>query len=208
MSGSLSHYGYALVFANVLLQQLGLPLPVLPTLVIAGAMAAEGTLCAPVVLGVTIGACLAGDSVWFAVGRRHGGGVIHTLAHMSSVPDALVLRLERAFLRRGWLLVLLAKFLPGAPIVLASLAGSLRYRYWTFIALDVAGALLWAGAALGVGMLYHRAIDATIGGVQRYETAALATVVASLLAYGAVHWWRQRSSRVTPASRVEAVHGE
>jgi membrane protein DedA with SNARE-associated domain len=40
----LSQYGLAMVFANVLIEQLGLPVPALPTLVVAGALATEGKL--------------------------------------------------------------------------------------------------------------------------------------------------------------------
>jgi membrane protein DedA with SNARE-associated domain len=43
-------YGLALVFANVLAEQLGLPVPALPTLVVAGALAAEGRFSAPLAL--------------------------------------------------------------------------------------------------------------------------------------------------------------
>ena len=41
-----SQYGLAIVFANVLIEQLGVPVPAIPTLVIAGALAAEGKLSA------------------------------------------------------------------------------------------------------------------------------------------------------------------
>ena len=37
----LAQYGLLLVFANVLLEQLGLPLPAVPTMIVAGALAAD-----------------------------------------------------------------------------------------------------------------------------------------------------------------------
>ena len=44
MIGLVTQYGVALVFANVLIQQIGLPIPVVPTLIVAGALAADGKL--------------------------------------------------------------------------------------------------------------------------------------------------------------------
>lgn len=37
-----SRYGVALVFANVLVEQLGLPIPAMPTLIVLGVAAEEG----------------------------------------------------------------------------------------------------------------------------------------------------------------------
>jgi membrane protein DedA with SNARE-associated domain len=45
--------GLLLVFANVLLQQLGVPIPAEPTLVVAGSLAARGLLPLPNLVGVT-----------------------------------------------------------------------------------------------------------------------------------------------------------
>ena len=40
--GQLAQYGILLVGLNVLLQQLGLPIPSVPTMMVAGALAASG----------------------------------------------------------------------------------------------------------------------------------------------------------------------
>jgi len=54
-------YGLAIVFANVLLEQIGLPVPAIPTLVVAGALSAEGTLSAPAVFTAAFVASMLGD---------------------------------------------------------------------------------------------------------------------------------------------------
>jgi membrane protein DedA with SNARE-associated domain len=40
MDRLITEYGLALVFANVLLEQLGLPIPAVPALIVSGALAA------------------------------------------------------------------------------------------------------------------------------------------------------------------------
>jgi rhodanese-related sulfurtransferase/membrane protein DedA with SNARE-associated domain len=68
-------HGLALIFANVLLDQLGFPAPAIPALMVAGALAADGRLLAPEVFLVSVVATLIADSAWFLAGRRYGNGV-------------------------------------------------------------------------------------------------------------------------------------
>jgi len=68
----IAQYGVLLVFFNVLVTQLGAPLPAVPTLVVAGALAAGGQLPVFGVLLVTVVACLLSDALWYAAGRRYG----------------------------------------------------------------------------------------------------------------------------------------
>ena len=72
-------FGLSLIFLNVLLEQLGLPLPAVPTLIIAGALAANGRLPASGVFVLAVAACLIGDSSWYLAGRRYGARVMKLL---------------------------------------------------------------------------------------------------------------------------------
>ncbi len=66
---AVGQYGLAIVVVNVLLNQIGLPDRQSPTLVLAGAIAADGRLpLLPLLLGSML-ACLAADSAWFVLGR-------------------------------------------------------------------------------------------------------------------------------------------
>src|SRR3989442_14917083 len=62
----IARYGLALVFINVLVEQVGLPVPAVPTLIVAGALAATGQLSAAAVFGVPVLACFIGGGLWFA----------------------------------------------------------------------------------------------------------------------------------------------
>jgi membrane protein DedA with SNARE-associated domain len=61
----LEQYGLILVFANVLLEQGGLPLPAYPTLVITGALLDRGQYSAPLLLLTAVCASLIADFAWF-----------------------------------------------------------------------------------------------------------------------------------------------
>ncbi|HEY9447062.1 MAG TPA: sulfurtransferase, partial [Burkholderiales bacterium] len=68
----LSEHGLVLVFANVMLTQLGAPVPAVPMLVVAGAYAAQGNFSPGAALVIAVAASLLGDLPWYAAGRRYG----------------------------------------------------------------------------------------------------------------------------------------
>jgi hypothetical protein len=66
----LIHHGYAVLFAWVLLEQGGLPIPAVPLLLAAGALAATGRMNLALIFGTAVLATLASDGSWYARGRR------------------------------------------------------------------------------------------------------------------------------------------
>ena len=76
-------YGYLLLFAWVLVEQLGVPLPAAPVLLAAGALSAEGSLSFSFSLAAGFVASLVADSAWFFIGRRYGQGVLRLLCKLS-----------------------------------------------------------------------------------------------------------------------------
>src|SRR5690349_19608576 len=101
MNELITQYGLALVFANVLLEQLGLPIPAIPTLIVAGALSAEGKFSAWGIFGVAFVACMIGDGLWYLAGRRYGRRVMTLLCRMSLSPDSCVRQTEVRFERWG-----------------------------------------------------------------------------------------------------------
>src|SRR5579863_8399761 len=167
-------YGVALVVVNVLLAQAGLPVPAMPTLIVAGALAGEGGRIA---LELFIGAwlaCMLPDSGWFLAGRTWGGRVMKTLCRISINPDSCVSQTQLRFERWGPGALVVAKFVPGLSIIAPPLAGAAGMRWPRFLLLSGLSALLWVGVALAAGALLrprlalllprmqHLALDAAI----------------------------------------------
>src|SRR5438270_774054 len=120
----LVHYGYALLFGWLLLEQGALPLPSIPLLLACGALARSGQLHPLMVVASGLAACLIADNVWFQLGRRKGGKVLHFLCRIALEPDSCVRQTENAFLRYGIQSLLVSKFIPGLNAVAAPMAGS------------------------------------------------------------------------------------
>src|SRR5258708_26683197 len=82
----IARYGLALIFINVLVEQVGLPVPAVPTLIVAGAAAAAGEISAAAGFGVAVLACFLGDGLWFAGGRLSGRPVLLRLLPLPPHP--------------------------------------------------------------------------------------------------------------------------
>jgi len=106
-------------FANVFLEQLGIPLPAYPTLLITGALLNRGEYFAPVLLLAAVSASLTADYAWFVAGRRYGRKVTATLCRISLSPDSCVRQTELIYLRWGAPSLLVAKFIPGFASIAA-----------------------------------------------------------------------------------------
>ncbi len=192
MNRLIAQYGLALVFANVLLEQIGLPIPAVPTLIVAGALAAEGKLSALAIFGVAFVACSIGDAIWYVAGRRYGRRVMKLLCRVSLAPDSCVRQTEVRFERWGGLTLVLSKFIPGLSTIAPPLAGAMRLGWPSFLLLNGLGVVIWAGVAIGAGMLFHAEIGGLILRLEDLGTLAIEAVVALLGGYIALKWWERR----------------
>jgi membrane protein DedA with SNARE-associated domain len=154
----LLQHGLSLVFANVFLEQIGIPIPALPTLVVAGALAARGRLSLLPLLGAALAASVLADAVWYLVGRWKGHKVLRLVCRISLSPDSCVRQTESLFERRGMISLLFAKFIPGYNTVAPPLAGAMGTSLPAFLLWDALGSLLWIGSGVGVGWVFHTAV--------------------------------------------------
>jgi membrane protein DedA with SNARE-associated domain len=192
MTSLLTQYGLAFIFLNVLLVQLGAPLPAVPTLMVAGALAAGGGMSLPAVVAVAVLASLLGDLVWYVIGSIYGLRVLQLLCRVSISPDSCVRQTEDRFLRWGAPSLMFAKFIPGFATVAPPLAGALRVRLATFTGYSAISAALWAGLAAGAGMLFAREIDWALAGLAALGGYALMLIGAALVLFIASKWWQRR----------------
>jgi len=84
-----------------LAENLGLPVPSYPVILLAAALAATLHLRIPMVLIVCIVAALGGDGIWYLLGRSRGRPILRRLCSLSLSPDSCVHRTERFFQRYG-----------------------------------------------------------------------------------------------------------
>jgi membrane protein DedA with SNARE-associated domain/rhodanese-related sulfurtransferase len=151
-------YGYLLLFAWVLVEQFGLPLPATPLLLAAGALSAENKISFPLALLAGVIATLTADSTWFHIGRRYGHRVLRLLCKMSLEPTICVRRTTDSFGRRRQITLMTAKFVPGLATLAPPVAGQNGMSYPEFLFFDGIGATLWVATLLTLGRLFGDAL--------------------------------------------------
>jgi membrane protein DedA with SNARE-associated domain/rhodanese-related sulfurtransferase len=201
----LMHHGTWVVTINVLLQQLGLPIPAVPTMMVAGALAGSGRMAGtPAFLG-GVAASLAADLLWFWAGRHFGYPVLRLLCRVSLSPDTCVRQTEGIFERWGFFSVVISKFVPGFSTVAPPIAGALRMRVAAFAAASTASAALWVGAAMLAGYLFAPQIDMILAWTSEHVQFALVVVAIALALYvGWKTWQRLRLARDIEAALIDA----
>ena len=199
----IAQYGLLLVFFNVLVEQAGVPVPAIPTMVVAGALSANGKLPLAGVLLVVVLACLFSDLVWYWAGRRFGAGVMRTICRISLSPDSCVKQSELRFQRWRGRILLIAKFVPGLATVAPPLVGAMGLRAGTFVLLDGLGSLLWAGVAVGLGYAFAAQVDDLLADLASAGTVALELLLVLLALYIAAKWWQRR--RLLVALRMARI---
>lgn len=192
----IAQYGLLLVFFAVLAEQIGLPIPALPVLVVAGAVAAKGHMLLLGIVLVALAASLSSDLMWYWAGRRFGARVLRTLCRISLSPDSCVHQSELHFERWHGRSLLIAKFVPGLSLVAPPLVGALGLRLRYFVLLDGMGALLWIGVAIGLGYAFSTQVDQLLVILSSAGMLALELVLGLLAIYVIVKWWRRWRLRV------------
>lgn len=188
----IGQYGLVIVVGNVLLDQVGLPVPALPTLIVAGAIAADGQLSLAELFVFSTLACLIADCGWYLLGQIYGIRVLKTLCRISLEPDSCVSDTQTRFERWGVNALVVAKFVPGLAIIAPPMAGAMRIGWLRFIALSTLGAALWVGAGLAGGILFKSQIERLLVHLDGIGRVALWILAVLLIAYVAYKWWERR----------------
>jgi len=201
--GFLLRHGYSVLFAWVLVEQLGLPVPSVPLLLAAGALAGRGRLSLSLVAGLPIVAALMSDALWYQLGRRRGVKVLQFLCRISLEPDSCVRRTENVFARHGARSLVVAKFVPGLNTAAPPLAGVFRMRLSRFLFFDALGVMVWVGAFVGLGYVFSDQLERVADHALRLGTGLLVLLLVALAGYiGWKYLHRRRFLRELRIARI------
>lgn len=187
----LHHYGLLLVFANVLVEQMGLPIPAFPILIVAGALAMLGDFSWQACILTSVAACLISDLGWYQAGRHFGKRILGVLCKISLSPDSCVSHTEDKFRRWGAKSLIVSKFVPGFNTVAPPMAGATSTPLPQFLLFSLTGSLLWSGTALVIGAIFYQSIDQVLDVLSTMGSAAL-LLVGALLALFILYKYLQR----------------
>ncbi|MFZ6765812.1 VTT domain-containing protein [Undibacterium sp. Di26W] len=180
-----------MVFVNVLLQQLGLPVPAVPTMML-NASQATGMGQLAVLLLAAVAASLIADLVWYQAGKSFGYKVLKFLCKMSINPGSCVNQTEARFMRWGVWSLVVGKFIPGFSTVAPPVAGALGMPRASFMLASAIGAALWAGVALLAGFALQAQIGIALAFLSMHGIRIIAVFVGLLLCWLAWKFWQKK----------------
>jgi membrane protein DedA with SNARE-associated domain len=199
----LLHHGYVVVFGWVFAEQIGVPIPSMPVLLAAGALAGSHQMSFTVSLALAALACLISDFVWYGMGRIRGHSILSLLCKISLEPDTCVRKTENMFIRQGSRALLFAKFVPGLGTVAPPMAGMIRMNPALFLFWDLCGSLIWAGAFVITGYVFSAQLETVAGYGLRLGSWLAVLLLGILAAYvGWKYFERRRMIRSLRIARI------
>jgi len=201
----LVRHGYIVLFASVLAQQLGMPLPSTPFIVAAGALAHAGQLSFDATILVAFSAAMIADLVWFEIGRLRGIRVLQFLCRISLEPDYCVRRTENTFARYGAKTLIVGKIVPGISAVATPMAGVYGLARSRFLLFDGLGILLWIGTFELLGYLFSDQLEDVVAYASRFGLLT-ALFIGGLAAY--VGWKYAQRRRFLRSLRIARITPE
>jgi rhodanese-related sulfurtransferase len=149
---------------------------------------------------------LIGDTFMFLMGRLTGWWLLGILCRLSLNPESCIFRSAAAFHKRGRLLLVFAKFVPGINTLAPPMAGSMNMRPFAFLRWDLLGATLYICAYMALGFLASDALRVVIVGYRAFNRVMGWALFAGLVVYVVLHVWfwvRSKPLRYAPTIEPE-----
>ena len=157
--------GYPVLFALVGAESAGALVPGETALIVAAALAAQGSLSFPLVVTVAAGAAILGDNVGYLIGRNGLRRLADRPGRRLAARRRLLARGEAFFARHGSAAVFLGRWLPGLRVVAAWLAGANRMPWRRFVVWNALGGVGWASSVGGAAYLLGRSASGALGAI-------------------------------------------
>ena len=159
-----ANVGYPLLALLVGAESAGALVPGETALIVAAALAGQGHLSLPVVIGVAAGAAVVGDNTGYLLGRR---GLRPLLAgrRASGRRWRLVARGDEFFRRHGGATVFFGRWLPGLRVAAAWLAGESRMPWRRFLLWNALGGIGWASTIGTAAYFLGKSASGSLGAI-------------------------------------------
>src|SRR3984885_11907753 len=212
LASPLEHFGLWAIFALVLLEDFGIPVPG-ETVLIAGAVfAGSGQLNIVAVGIVGFVAAVVGDNIGYAIGRFGGRALVERWGKYVFITPERLDKAEKFFGRHGGKIITIARFIEGLREANGLIAGITHMHWLKFVAFNALGAALWVGTWVSIGYFAGQHITPIYNTITSYSLYAAIAAVVLIAGWLLLHLRkRRRAAAMRPARDVvpaEAATGE
>ena len=190
----LNTWGYGVVFAAMVLESAGLPLPGETVTLLGGYAAGSGHLNLAGVIAAASSGAMVGDSIGYWVGRRAGWPLLLRVGRWLRQSPEQMETLRIQFLNHAGKSVLLGRFVAVLRVVAGPMAGAVGMPYGRFLVFNCTGAVLWATTMVSLAWLGGRWIpfQRMVEGVLQFGIGALVLVALIVAVPKLLSWWESR----------------
>jgi membrane protein DedA with SNARE-associated domain/membrane-associated phospholipid phosphatase len=206
LSEGLGSWTYLLVGGLAFLETgafVGLVAPGEFTVMLGGAVASQGDISLPLIIGVTWFSAFLGDTVSFLLGAHLGRGFLVRHGERVRITEDRLKRVEDYFARYGGRTILIGRFIGLVRALAPFIAGSSRLPYRNFVPFSILGTGLWAVTFILIGYFFAQSLDTVTNAVGRGLVVfgiVVGAVVAGVVAY---RYLRQPGNRRRVANEME-----
>jgi membrane protein DedA with SNARE-associated domain len=172
-------HGLPLLFAVILLESFGIPLPGETALIAFGILASQGNYSIVWVIVVAAAGAIVGDNLgYWLIGRLGGRELFERWGPLRRYSERFLPAAERLMTRHGGKVVFFGRFITVLRYSAAWAAGIGRMHWWKFLFWNAAGGICWATA---VGLVAYYSGHAAADAIQRYGIYAAGGIALALL---------------------------
>ena len=180
MTNFITQHGLPLLFAVVMIESLGIPLPGETALIAFGVLASQGHYSIASVIVIAAAGAIVGDNLgYWLIGRLGGRALFRRWRWLNQYSDRVLPRAEALMERHGGKTVFFGRFVSILRYTVAWVAGLSHMRWWRFLFWNATGGIAWATA---VGLTSYYAGSAAANAIQRYGLYAGAFVLVAVIA--------------------------
>lgn len=193
MMNLLSKYSFGAICLAVLVEEMGLPMPIPTDLLIVFAGASQPQSLQRLVLwflALSIASATGASGLYAAV-RRGGRPIITRFGRYVHLGPEQLARSESLLARGGWLSIAVGRAIPGLRLATVIACGLLRIPYHRFLTAHLVGSSLYIVVFLALGRIFGTSIvrwlDTPLLSIRLLGLLVLAFVLPALL-----RWWSGR----------------
>jgi membrane protein DedA with SNARE-associated domain len=173
--------GYPVLFALVMVESMGIPVPGETSIILAGLAANQGNLSIELVILVAAAAAIVGDNIGFEIGRRGGRVLLEKPGPFERQRRQMLAVADPFFARHGAKAVFFGRWIAGLRVWAALFAGASEMRWRTFFVWNAAGGIGWAASVALAAYFGGKAVEQVVAKVGLYGGLAVAVVLVGLL---------------------------
>lgn len=176
--GFVAAYPYLALFALVLLEEAGLPLPISGDLLLvySGYLVSQGQVEPLPIVAVVLGGAALGALLPYSLARAGGLRLVRRFGRVIRLSEPRLARVEGWLGRHRGRAIVLGRQVPGGRVPTSVVAGVFRVPLGAFIVYTALGSLLWSGAFMLLGARFGGELGALAHSAQATWLVAAAAI--------------------------------